>query len=286
MSYLQNIYEQKDKLWFVIWLLGIAALGIWDMLFLNQPAFRQLRIGFYQTIKIALIVILLTAVVSWIVAVLLERLENSRFSALYLAATFVLNIIRSIPQIVGILGGYTLITFWLQNGTLRTPLSVIFAIAVTISLFVFLELVDLIRERIHYYKKRDFYNAMRVCGISENRIINTEILWKNSLSHIFNKLISIFGITIFLQCSIDFIISVGLSTRVSAINLPVTLGSLLAKIDSKQDILAIGHTFGDITYFSRLFFEHLQGISVAFLIVFTLLCVYKISNGFAERYEL
>jgi hypothetical protein len=78
----------------------------------------------------------------------------------------------------------------------------------------------------------------------------------------------------------------GLSTDVSSVNLPVTLGSLLARIDSKQDILAIGHTFTNPGYFPRLFFAHLQGITVAFLIVFTLLCIYKISNGFARRYEL
>ncbi|RMF56578.1 MAG: hypothetical protein D6748_13145, partial [Calditrichaeota bacterium] len=87
-------------------------------------------------------------------------------------------------------------------------------------------------------------------------------------------------------CSIDFIISVGLSTEVSSVNLPVTLGSLLAKIDSKQDILAIGHTLMNPGYIGNLFFEHLQGITVAFLIVFSLICMYKISNGFAERYDI
>ena len=158
--------------------------------------------------------------------------------------------------------------------------------ALVISLFIFNEVIDLIRERINHFKKLDFYNAMKVCGISENRIINFDILWKNSRIHILNKLIAIFGSAIFLQCTIDFIISVGLSTQVSSVSLPTTLGSLLAKIDSKQDILAIGNTIMNPSYFSHIFFEHLQGVTVAFLIVFTLLSVYKISNGFAERNRL
>ena len=127
---------------------------------------------------------------------------------------------------------------------------------------------------------------MRVCGISENRIINYDILRKNSSIHILNKLIAIFGSAIFLQCTIDFIISVGLSTQISSVNLPTTLGSLLAKIDSKQDILAIGNTLTNPGYFSHIFFEHLQGVTVAFLIVFSLLCIYKISNGYTERNHL
>jgi hypothetical protein len=85
---------------------------------------------------------------------------------------------------------------------------------------------------------------------------------------------------------VDFIISVGLSKNVSAVNLPVTLGSLLAKIDSKQDILAVGIALTDPSYFTALFFDHLQGLNVAFLIVFSLLCIYKIANGFARRFHL
>jgi hypothetical protein len=61
---------------------------------------------------------------------------------------------------------------------------------------------------------------------------------------------------------------------------------MLAKLDSKQDILAIGTVFADPGVFPSLFIEHLQGISVAFLIVYTLLCMYRISNGLVERYRL
>jgi ABC-type dipeptide/oligopeptide/nickel transport system permease subunit len=174
----------------------------------------------------------------------------------------------------------------MQERTLENIYLIMLLMALSISLFQFTEIVDLISERIQFYKQTDFFNAMLVCGIKENVIINSEILLKNSIGHIINKFIALFGGTIFLQCSVDFIISVGLSTKVSAVNFPITLGNLLARIDSKQDILAIGHTLMNPTYFSHLFFEHLQGISIAFIIVFSLLCIYKIVNGLSARLEI
>ena len=99
-------------------------------------------------------------------------------------------------------------------------------------------------------------------------------------------LLAVFGTAVFLLCSVDSIVSVGLSTDVSAVSLPQTLGGLLASIDSKQDILAIGYALTHPLHISRLFFQHLQGVTVAFLLVFTLLSVYNISNGFAERHRL
>ena len=216
----------------------------------------------------------------------LNSLKSRKNQTGYLFVTFLLNLIRSIPQIVGVLFGYVFVSHLIEKGILHSKIVVFPALACIMSVFIFLELVDLMRERIDHYKKLDFYNAMLVCGIPESRIINFDILWKNSRIHIFNKLISVFGVAVFLQCSVDFIISVGLSTNVSSVNLPTTLGSLLAKIDSKQDILAIGHTLTHPGYLPNIFFEHLQGITVAFLIVFTLLSIYNISNGYAERHRL
>lgn len=280
------MYERKDQLWFLIWIVGILVLGIWDLFFLNAPAFRLIITGFLNTVWIALIVIVLSVVMAWITTLLLYIFDQLKNRIPFLIVTFLLNLLRSIPQIVGLLLGFVLITTLIHQNILTNKLLIILSIAFNIAVFVFQELVDLMRERIAYFQKSDFFNAMRVCGIAEQRIINKDILLKNSLIHIFNKVISIFGMTIFLLCSIDFIISVGLSKDVSAVNLPVTLGSLLAKIDSKQDILAIGIVLTEPGYFSALFFDHLQGISVAFLIVFSLLCIYKIANGFSRRFHL
>jgi ABC-type dipeptide/oligopeptide/nickel transport system permease subunit len=211
---------------------------------------------------------------------------NMRFQGMQLLLAFSLNLLRSIPQIIGILGGYIYLTYLITNGIISSPLIIVILISLLISLFIFQEIVNLMRERIDYFKRSDFFNAMSVCGISQFRIINIDILWKNSRIHLLNKLISIFGIALFLQCSVDFIVSVGLSTNISSVNLPTTLGSLLAKIDSKQDILAIGQLFSNPLYINRIFIEHLQGITVAFLLVFTLLSSYKISNGYSERNRL
>ncbi len=284
--YSSYIYSQKDKFWLLVWLIILGLTLTWNILFLNKPALRLVIEGFLNTLYISLLVVVFSFIMGWIIGLLVVRFESSRFHILYFALTFLLNIIRSIPQIVGILLGYVGITFLITANILTGIWSIMTLMSMVISLFIFNEVVDLIRERINHFKKLDFYNAMKVCAISENRIINFDILWKNSRIHILNKLIAIFGSAIFLQCTIDFIISVGLSTQVSSVSLPTTLGSLLAKIDSKQDILAIGNTIMNPSYFTHIFFEHLQGITVAFLIVFNLLAVYKISNGFAERYRL
>ena len=285
ISFISNFYHQKDKYWFSIWILGIILIWTWNILFLNAPALRQLEAGFLNTLIISFLVIIFSVILGWSTT-LLHNLLDHNFPKLKIILIFLINIIRSIPQIVGILMGYVFLTLFIQNGILSSQFLILIFMAIIIALFVFLEIFDLLRERITFFSRRDFFDAMRVCGIKEHYIINREIIWRSSRIHIINKLIAIFGIAIFLLCSVDFIISVGLSTDVSSVNLPVTLGSLLAKIDSKQDILAIGHSLSHFGYVLRLPFEHLQGISVAFIIVFTLVCMYQIGNGFARRHHL
>jgi ABC-type dipeptide/oligopeptide/nickel transport system permease subunit len=255
-------------------------------LFLNKPALRFVVSGFVNTVTIACLVVIFTLAMAWCVTLGLHYLEDRKTKTGYMCVMFLLNMIRSIPQIIGILFGYVAVGLMVQNNVLHSNLTIFPLLAVSISLFVFIEFVDLMRERISHYKQLDFYNAMRVCGISEARIVNIDILWKNSRIHILNKLISVFGAAIFLQCSVDFIISVGLSTDVNSSTLPATMGSMLANIDSKQDILAIGYALTHPLYTGSLFFEHLQGLTVAFLIVFSLMSINHISNGYAERHRL
>lgn len=283
---LRALRQNKDTLWLVIWIAGLLALWLWDVLFLNAPALARIQTAFINTLYGGALVVVLSLIFGWSAGVGLHFLDRSRNRWPYIALTFVLNVIRSIPQIVGILTGYVIITFFIERESLQSHTLQLFWMSFVISLFVFLEVVDLVRDRIGYFSALDFYPAMLCCGIRESRIVNVEVLWKNSRAHMIHKLIALFGSAIFLQCSIDFIISVGLSTDVSSTNFPVTLGSLLAKMDSKQDILAIGSLFGEPELFGRLFTEHLQGVSVAIVIVFTLFCVYQISNGFVKRHTL
>lgn len=283
---INSLKLSKDKQWLIIWLSSLAALGIWDLLFLNKFAFKKIVDGFTNTIFIALVVVLFTLLMSVITSNLIVISKKPGRKVFHILISFLLHLLRSIPQIVGVLFGYIWVANLVSEGILGGKITAFVLTALIMSLFIFQEVVDLMLERVEHYKKLDFYSAMLVCGISESRIINSDILWKNSRIHIFNKLISVFGMAIFLQCSVDFIISVGLSTSISLVDLPSTLGTLLAHIDSKQDILAIGHTITNPFYFKNLFFKHLQGVTVAFLLVFTLLSVYKISNGYAERHRL
>lgn len=275
----------KDLLWILIWSITIFVLALWDFFFLNKPALVKVITGFFSTILISFFVVIFSLILGWVIALGLHFSSQKRHFG-YIILTFILNLIRSIPQIVGILFCYIGISFFVNSGLISNEPVIFVLMSISISIFIIPEIVDLIRERIDFFKRLDFYNAMRVCGISESRIINFNILWKNSRIHIFNKLISIFGIAVFLQCSVDFIISVGLSSDVNSVSLPATLGSLLANIDSKQDILAVGYTLTHPGYFPQLFLQHLQGVNIAFLIVFTLLSIYNISNGYAERHRL
>jgi len=276
--------KHKDLRWSLIWIFTTGLIGIWDALFLNKPALKLVVSGFVNTFAIALLVLAFTLLLGWMAAMALHYFHKNKF--LFVPLNFLFSLIRSIPQVVGILFGYIGVGMLLQQGIVRTGFAVYALLALCMSLFIFLEMADCMRERIEHYQRLDFYNAMRVCGIAEYRIINFNILWKNSRIHIFNKLISVLGAAVFLQCSVDFIISVGLSAKANEVTLPVTMGNLLANIDSKQDILAVGNTLTHPMYFSHLFFEHLQGVTVAFCIVFSLLCIYHIANGYAERHRL
>ncbi len=279
-------YHNKAPGWALFYLFGLLLLWGWDLLFLNRPERKQLEIAFGHSVFVAGVAMVLTFALAWGVVNLLHWFEENEWQLAENFLNSLLNIIRSIPQIIGVLIGYVWITRLMESDRLQKPVSVMILMAVFLSLFIFLEVVDLMQERIRFFKQRDFYNAMRVCAIPTWRIINYDILWKNSLPHLFNKMIAVFSSAIFLQISVDFIISVGLTTRVSAVNLPVTLGSLLADIDSKQDILSIGFSLTHPTYIPQLFFLHLKGISVALLIVFTLLSLFKITSALSERFKL
>jgi ABC-type dipeptide/oligopeptide/nickel transport system permease subunit len=278
--------ERKDIRWALLWVGGLIVLGVWLLLFLNTPARIRIQTAFLNTLFGALVAVVVALFLGWGTALALHAFERGGKRVAYLAGTFVLNLFRSIPQMVGMLVGYAVITTLILRGNLPSPLVQILFTSLITALFVFQEVVDLIRERVRHYEQLEFVNALLVCGVPPRVIINREILLKNSLAHLIQKSVSLFGRAIFLICSIDFIISVGLSTEVNLVNLPTTLGSMLANLDSKQDILVIGSVLTDPGMFGSLFFEHLQGVSVAFLIVYSLLCIHRMAGGIMERYRL
>jgi ABC-type methionine transport system permease subunit len=280
------LQQRKDIRWLSFWFLGMIVVWIWDALFLDPLSYELVQAAIFNTFFGAGAAVAAALGLGWGGALLLYFLENGKKRFFYLPILFMVNLIRSVPQIIGLLIGYIILSFWMDYGVLQSAAGQTLWMACVIGLLCSLEIMDLIAERIAYYKKSDYFHAMQCCGMKESRIVNVEILWKSSSAHLVHKSVSLFGDSIFLQCSIGFIISVGLSNDVSLTNFPVTLGSLLAKLDSKQDILAVGSALLDPSYISHLFFQHLQGVSVAALIVFTLLCIYHIADGLIHSYDL
>jgi len=119
----------------------------------------------------------------------------------------------------------------------------------------------------------------------EARIVNVEILWTNSLAHILHKLIQTFGWPSFSRRA-STSSSPWAVDRCQPQQLPGHARNLLATIDSKQDILAVSVLFDDFSYITTLPFRHAQGLSTAFLIIFTLYCVYRLGNALVKRHHL
>ena len=280
------LQQRKEIRWLMFWLAGLIAVWMWDALFLDPLSYELLQAAIFNTFCGAAIAVAAALGLGWGMALLLYFLESGNRKLFFLPVLFVINLIRSIPQIIGLLIGYIALNFFMENDLMQSGAEQIFWMACVIGTLCSLEIIDLIGERIAYFKKSDYFHAMQCCGMKESRIINVEILWKSSSAHLVHKSVSLFGDSIFLQCSIGFIISVGLSNEVSLTNYPVSLGSLLAKLDSKQDILAVGSALINPSYLPHLFFQHLQGVSVAALIVFTLLCIYHIADGLIHSYDL
>lgn len=286
LTKVKELYEKPDHLWFVIWVAGMGGVWLWDVIFLNTPALMRIQTAFLNSMLTGSVVVVLSLAFGWILGVVLDLLEHSESSRIYALVSLAVNALRSVPQIIVLLLGYVMLTLLLHEEVIRSTFVQLLWIAVATTAAVFLEVADTVRSRIEYFRTLDFVDAMLCCGVGERRIINIEILWKNSKSHLLHKLIGVFAVSIFLQCSIDFIVSVGLSTDVSLSNLPTTIGSLLATLDSKQDILALSNLVSDPGYLPAIFVRHLQGLSLAFFVVYTLLCMYKIANGFERRLKL
>src|SRR5271157_4118477 len=143
----KRLIMKKDLRWTAIWVLGMVCVGVWDTLFLNKPALRQVTAGFLNTFSVAFL--------AWGVTLALHFLDTGKNRAPYLLLTFLLNLIRSVPQVVGILFGYVAVSALVEAGFLRSPIVIFPLLALCISLFVFIEFVDLMRERIAHYQKLD-----------------------------------------------------------------------------------------------------------------------------------
>ena len=127
-----------DTRWMAVWLAGLAVVGIWDVLFLNRPALALVVEGFLNTVQIALMVLVFTLIYGWVATICLHFFHVRRHRLALLATTFMLNIIRSIPQIVGVLVGYVIIAGLIGNEVLTSNAVIFPLMAAIMSLFIFL----------------------------------------------------------------------------------------------------------------------------------------------------
>lgn len=281
LSYLRR---RPDIRWLMVWITGVSMILGWNALFLNEPDMRILTEAFFQTLMISIASVIVAVAAAWSWTNLSEWAVRRKHRLTGLCLITLYEVLRSAPQIIGLLIGYAMLTLFIQSEIIRQTLPIMAVMAFTLGLVTAYEFIELFRERIGYFKQKDFYPAMRVCGVSEARIINRDILWYNGRVLLLQKCISVFGVVLFLQSSIDYIISVGLTTDISSVNFPDSLGSVLAKMNSKQDILAVGMAFTEPSSIPDLFTDHLLGISAAGLLVWTLICFFQITREFT-RYQ-
>jgi len=276
----------NDTKWILIWLAGISVLLVWDLVFLNKPALARVWFGFGNTLLVSVISLITALFLSFTVSSWITLSKWDGRPKLAKSGELFLNIFRSVPQIIGLLTGFLILTLLVTSEFMTGKTAILTGFGITVGVVIFYEFSDMLLERVTWFEQTDFISASRTAGVPDTHLLFIEIWFRNSRPHLINKLISGFGATIFLLCSIDFVLSVGLSSSVSPINFPPTLGSMLAQIDSKQDILSVGILLSDPLYFPSLFTRHLQGLSVAFLIVFTLACTFKMGNAFTRRHRL
>jgi len=282
---LRLFWSMPFNRWLIYWLGGVLVLFGWDAVFLNQQAYHQLLRAFFNTIGLGLMVVFWAVGLGWLLSFIQAWLDDY-YPTRAIIFVVIKNQFRSVPQILGIILGYIILSRLQVAGNLQSRMMLLFWMAFIIGLFIFPEVSDMLGERISYFRKSAFFDALLLSGVSLVSIINLEIIWRNSRLYLLNKMVAIFSMAVFLLCSVDFVFSVGLSNTVQVVNFPRTLGSLLAKIDSKQDILAMGSVLWNPSDLPKIFFSHLQGFSVAFLIIFTIIAWFKIGNEIARRFRL
>ncbi len=279
---LHKLRKARDVFWLAVFVSGMAFIFVWNLFFLNGEAFSDWLGAVFYTYSVAFAAAAIAFFVAWRIALFYETAKSAGKTETIFAIGLLLDALKSLPQIIVLLLGYSVMIFYLKNSGVAQFVWLAFVLALAFVNDVFEEM----RSRVEFFRKSDFYDAMLVAGVKEKRIINRDILARNSLAHLTNRAIIIFSSSVFLLCSVDFIISVGLSSQLSLSGLPKTLGNILANAASKEDILAVRELFANPLYLKEIFTTHLQGVSAGLTLVFTLVSAFKISNGLIERKKL
>lgn len=277
--------KRGDIMWTATWLVATAIVLLWNAAFLESAAFDRLLSALGYTLALGIGSVAIATALGWTAGSAFYFLETRGRLHGYAALTFAVNLVRSIPQVIGVLLVYLIVSRLVERETVTATMSLGTLIACGTAAVICVEMIDLVRDRIAHFTRSDFVAAMLVCGVAERRIVHVEILWRNCRSLILYKATALLGVTLFLLCSVDFIVSVGLSADVQAVNMPATLGNVLARLDSKQDILMLGAVLTRPAEWPSLLFRHLQGLSAAFLLVFSLLSIHQIVRHLHRRLQ-
>lgn len=275
--------KNTAQAWLLGWVAGLALLYGWNAIFLNAPDFAMLFLALWRTLFTSGLAVGVAFFLALIWIHTEEWASRNGYTFFKAGLAQLDDLIRTAPQIIGLLIGYTLMTIAIRSEHLMNPWSILTIMAVTLAVVMMHEWTELFRSRIAYYREKDLIPALRVCGIREGKIINRDILWYNSRTLILHKSVALFGTAFFLQSAMDFIVSVGLTSEIASSNFPATLGSILAKMNSKQDIMAIGIALTDFSMWPSLFTEHLLGISGALVVIWTLIAFFKAADVLGQK---
>ena len=114
------LQQRKDIRWLSFWFLGMIVVWIWDALFLDPLSYELVQAAIFNTFFGAGAAVAAALGLGWGGALLLYFLENGKKRFFYLPILFMVNLIRSVPQIIGLLIGYIILSFWMDYGVLQS----------------------------------------------------------------------------------------------------------------------------------------------------------------------
>lgn len=193
-------------------------------------------------------------------------------------------LIPLLPQIVWLMIGYSFVNSWIVGQGISDSVTIF----LSASLFAFVllpEVFQFLEERLAHEKEHGAFFPLQTHGVSLPQLVIREVLWRQNRAHVLLKMCALVGSVFFLQISIEFIISVGLSETIGVINFPLSLGQLLTQIGSKQDLLAVGYALFSPSYGPTLLTQHLFGLSVAISILLGMIGAFKLSSFATEKLD-
>jgi len=164
------------KFWFRIMIVGLLLIYLWNAAFLYESGFKRWQAALFNSIFVSFVASLLSIFLGWFFSY--YKYINEYLDKVVVSKTiiFFIDAIKSIPQVIGALTGYAILTNLTARDYNLSSFVLLILLSFILGLFLFVEAYDMFNERIAYYKDKDFISALRVLGMKESSIINKEIL--------------------------------------------------------------------------------------------------------------